>query len=170
VFCKETGWDCDEEKMAIPSPCPETCYLLAKAYHFGRSGLAQDKEYALELYRTAASKGHRQAERAYDNLKENLINEPLNKSNIQKPPTKLFSKVKKNPSRKVPMKLLKEYFFSSNVKYTMFPNHGNRDIIDNVPLSSSGFDSNYINNKYGPFEDSEQVNESVAIRNVVTNG
>lgn len=48
-------------------------FRLARAYHYGLSGIAVDKHYAAELYRLASKKGHRKSKRAYTQLLQEFL-------------------------------------------------------------------------------------------------
>jgi len=48
-------------------------YGLARAYHYGWSGVAKDKHRAAELYRVAAEAGHEKARKAYKKLLQEFL-------------------------------------------------------------------------------------------------
>ena len=78
ALCQDIGWRESEDcNITVPTSSPETCYTLARAYHYGKSAMPQDKKYALELYREAAINGHKKSKRAYEELKTILSTDPL---------------------------------------------------------------------------------------------
>ena len=85
-MCKDIGWQESENiNVTIPTSSPETCFTLARAYHFGTSGMPQDQKYALELYREAAINGHEKSKRAYEELKSSLSTDPLKNKKTKDP-------------------------------------------------------------------------------------
>jgi len=48
-------------------------FRLARAYHYGLTGITVDKHYAAELYRLASKKGHRKSKRAYTKLLQEFL-------------------------------------------------------------------------------------------------
>ena len=139
-ICKDIGWvDAEYDKIPIPSSCPETCYTLARAYHFGTSGMPQDKKYALELYREAAIKGHKKSKRAFKELKTTLAIDPLKKETTkQSRGRKLVNKIKNRAEQKMPSKFMKEYFLRSNIKNKI----SQSSTRSKTPRSDVEFDSN----------------------------
>jgi len=44
-MCQDIGWqESEDNNVTIPASRPETCFTLARAYHFGTSGMPQDKK------------------------------------------------------------------------------------------------------------------------------
>lgn len=153
VFCKEKGWDCDDEHILPPPPCPKACYRLARAYHRGSCGLVQDRQFALELYRTAAEEGHKKAKRAYEDLKKELMQDITYKSDVSKRKVKKSSPSRKQPSpSKVPAKFVRGYFLPSSLKRKVSPNICNKSSKSKChefgrlprPNLPSTFDSEYV--------------------------
>ena len=48
-------------------------FRLARAYHYGLTGITVDKHYAAELYRLASKKGHRKSKTAYTKLLQEFL-------------------------------------------------------------------------------------------------
>ena len=139
-MCKDIGWtEAEGNKISIPPSHPETCYTLARAYHFGTSGMPVDKKYALELYKEAAINGHKRSKRAYKELKISLATNPLRNEKTKKFSGRiLVGKVKKRTKQKTPYRFPKEHFLESNLKDTSLQSNSRTN------PSSSGveFDSN----------------------------
>ena len=121
-MCQDIGWqESEDNNVTIPSSRPETCFTLARAYHFGTSGMPQDKKYALELYREAAMNGHKKSKRAYEELKSSLSTDPLKNKKTKDPyRNNLIGRVKKRAERKFSSKFIKEYYVRSNHKSQIF--------------------------------------------------
>ena len=121
-MCQDIGWqEFEESNVTVPISSPETCYTLARAYHFGTSGMPQDKKYALELYREAAINGHKKSKRAYEELKKSLSTDPLKNKKTKDPHrNNLIGRVKKRAQRKLSSKSIEEYYVRSNHKSQIF--------------------------------------------------
>lgn len=139
-MCKDIGWtEAEGNKISIPPSHPETCYTLARAYHFGTSGMPVDKRYALELYKEAAINGHKRSKRAYEELKTSLATNPLKNEKTKYSPRRiLVGKVTKRTKQRAPHRFSKEHFLKSNLKDTSLQSNSRTN------PSSSGveFDSN----------------------------
>lgn len=157
--------------MVMPLSCPETCYILARAYHFGTSGMPQDKPYAFVLYREAAAQGHKKAKRAYENLKTYIIQDPPKDTNIKKSPSRnLLTKIKKRSKQKVQMKFLKAYFLMPNIRNKIFPTALNRvktsGNSEHDSHSGSNFDEELIKSRSSHIHKNKQA-EQDAVCNLV---
>lgn len=100
-MCQDIGWqEFEESNVTVPISSPKTCYTLARAYHFGTSGMPQDKKYALELYREAAINGHKKSKRAFEELKTLLSTNPLKNERTKDLHRKnLIGRVKSEPNK-----------------------------------------------------------------------
>lgn len=54
---------------------PDQLYQLARAYHYGLSGMGVDKHHAAHLYRLASEQGHKRSKRAYTALLQEFLHE-----------------------------------------------------------------------------------------------
>ena len=54
---------------------PDQLYQLARAYHYGLSGMPVDKHHAAHLYRLASDQGHKKSMRAYTALLQEFLQE-----------------------------------------------------------------------------------------------
>ena len=65
----------EEEPAANQRLSPDQLYQLARAYHYGLSGMPVDKHHAAHLYRLASDQGHKKSMRAYTALLQEFLQE-----------------------------------------------------------------------------------------------
>jgi len=155
-MCQDIGWQVSEDNnVTVPTSSPKTCYTLARAYHFGTSGMPQDKKYALELYKEAAMNGHKKSKRAYEELKKSLSTNPL-KNNKTKDTHRnnLIGRVKKRTDQKLSSNFIKEYYVRPNHKSRQFQStSGSKSSSSYVEFDSHTHTTNGKKNSQKPQND-----------------
>ena len=68
-----------EKKSNKKQVSADQLFQLARAYHYGLSGMPVDRHHAAHLYRLASEQGHKKSKRAYTDLLQEFLKEAEDK-------------------------------------------------------------------------------------------